>query len=87
MEASHAFYKVSEENTGMSPSDLLDRYKILIEELENHDQFEWIYEGEEKTFSKIHKLLHLEELKDNLLNQHFEGEIVLLDKHIILFVS
>lgn len=34
-----------------------------------------------------YKILHLNQLKDNLLKQHFENEIVLLDERMKPFLS
>jgi len=79
------FIKLSEETTGKSPADLLEHYKTLVEELEHDNyQLEWQYEESEnqKTFQNIHQLLHIEELKSNLLKQYFENEITMLDERI-----
>ena len=76
------FIKTAEEFTGISPAALLERYKILIEELQNKEYLEWIYERMEKeyTVTQIHKLINLKSLEQNLLNKNFTIEIELLDE-------
>ena len=84
------FIKLSEEITGRSPAALLEHYKTLVEELENDNyELEWVYEKLEnqKTFQKIHQLLHSNELKSNLLKQSFENETALLDDRIKPFLK
>lgn len=70
------FIKLAETSTGLSPSDLIERYEILITELETKNQLEWIYEyvQDEFTIIKIHQLINHELLKDNILKNEFEKE-------------
>ncbi len=75
------FIALAETSTGLSPSDLIDRYEVLIIELETKIYREWIYENMEDQFTitKIHTLLNHELLKDNILKNQFQQEIDVLD--------
>jgi hypothetical protein len=42
------FINRTEELTGMNASRLIEKYEKLIEELENKEDFEWLYEGFEE---------------------------------------
>ena len=82
------FIKVAETFTGLSPADLIDKYQILIDELEINEYLEWIYENteDEFTITKVHKLLNQESLKDNILKDEFEEKIKELDSRMKRFL-
>ena len=75
------FIKIAEASTGLSPSDLIERYEILITELETKNQLEWIYENmqDEFTIVKIHQLINHELLEDNMVKNEFKEKIRELD--------
>ena len=75
------FIKLAEAVTGLSPSDLIDRYQSLINELETKKYLEWIYENmeEEPMIIKIHKLINHDSLKNNILKNEFKEKIDELD--------
>ncbi len=82
------FISKVEELTGLSPSDILERYKILIEELEENDVLEWLYEDyDEFTILKINKILVEPSLRFNALKQEFESNISILDKRIFPYLN
>ena len=83
------FIKISEELTGFSPAELVERYKILINELETNNLLEWIYEDlqNEYTVTKIHKLMNLDLLKGNILKNNFEREVNLLNIRFVSFLE
>ena len=82
------FIELAETSTGLSPADLLERYEILISELESNLYFEWIYEntGEEPTITKIHNLLSNELFKNNILRNEFHQKIGDLDTRMKKFL-
>jgi hypothetical protein len=82
------FIKITEGLTGFSPSVLIDRYEILVKELETKTYFEWIYEDmqDEYTVQKVHKILHYESLKNNLLKDEFYKKIKDIDIRIKSFL-
>ena len=82
------FIRVAESTTGLSPSDLIEQYRTLVNELETKDCLEWIYETmeDEFTITKIHKLLNHELLKQNILRNEFMEKIHELDIRIRNFL-
>jgi hypothetical protein len=83
------FIKLAEASTVLSPSDLIERYEMLIAELETKNQLEWIYENmqDEFTIVKAHKLINHELLKDNILKNEFKEKIRELDVRMKKFLS
>jgi hypothetical protein len=83
------FINAAEEHTGLSPSNLIDRYKILIEELETDNYLEWIYEEmqNEYTVKQIHQLINMDLLRENILNSAFAKEVNLLDERFKVFLK
>ncbi|MGZ8522792.1 MAG: hypothetical protein ACXWV1_00115 [Chitinophagaceae bacterium] len=82
------FISLAEAVTGLSPSELIERYEILITELETNNQLEWIYENmqDEFTIVKIHQLINHERLKDNILKNEFKEKIRELDARMKKFL-
>ncbi len=75
----------------MSPSELLDLYKSLIEELENFKTkgvFEWVYEDLQTDYTRvlIQKVADDDLLKENVLKDEFLEKIVLLDVRLEKFI-
>ncbi|GAA0734219.1 hypothetical protein GCM10009430_49130 [Aquimarina litoralis] len=76
----------------LSPSDLLSRYKILIEELNDADEdyyLEWKYELDYDlwTRKKIQKVIEYKPIEKNILLKEFKEQIEIMDselkKHIL----
>lgn len=85
------FIEVTEKISGLSPADLLSRYEILIEELEDteKDIFEWIYENtsDKYTRAKIQLVLDSGDLKNNVLKNEFQEKINGLDTRMKRFLK
>ncbi len=84
-----SFIKIVESNTGHSPADLLSAYKLLVEELENNDILEWIYEDQSEgyTRTKIQLILESSDLNGNALLKEFEEKIKVLDSRMEKFIK
>ena len=82
------FIKLAEASTGLSPSDLIERYEILVTELETKESLEWLYENmeDEFTITKIHKLINHELLKDNILKNELKEKVHELDTRMKKFL-
>ncbi len=86
------FIKTVEDLTKFSPSDLIDLYTKLVEELENaknKDILEWIYEdvNEEYTRTKIQTVIESDKLIENLLLDEFCKKINILDQRMGKFLK
>jgi len=85
------FIKEVESLTGLSPSDLLTRYKALIAELTDNDEeyfLEWQYEFDDDLFTrkKIQMVLEHNAISDNTLLKSFKEEIELLDLELKKYI-
>lgn len=83
-----------EKLTGLSPSELLSRYKLLIEELNDVDEdyyLEWKYEFDDDlwTRQKIQNVIDHKPISKNVLLKDFKTQTGNLDseikKHVLNF--
>ena len=78
--------------TKYNPAEILERYTILVRELEHGDDqdfLEWQYESETDgyTRTKIQSVLDCEILNGNLLLDEFQKKIDVLDKKLEKFLK
>lgn len=83
------FIKKTEELVNCSPSDLIEKYKLLIEELESNKLLEWIYEENERpnTIQKINLILTDPSLEKNKVKKDFEETIWKLDIRFLPYLK
>jgi hypothetical protein len=83
------FINRTEDLTGMNASRLIEKYEKLIEELENKETLEGLYEGfeEKNTIQEINKILTAPSLETNKLKNEFQNTIENLDKRIYPFLK